>query len=32
MTQRSMKYAEVLNSKMAYVDEGVSEGKETVTL
>ena len=32
MTQRSMKYVEVLNSKMAYVDEGVSEGSETVAL
>jgi haloalkane dehalogenase len=32
MTQRSMKYVDVLNSKMAYVDEGVSEGTEAVVL
>jgi haloalkane dehalogenase len=32
MTQRLMKCVEVLNSEMAYVDEGVSEGKETVAL
>lgn len=32
VTQRSMKYVEVLGSKMAYVDEGVSKGTEPVTL
>jgi haloalkane dehalogenase len=32
MTQRSMKYVDVLSSKMAYVDEGESKGGEPVVL
>lgn len=32
MAQRSMKYVEVLGSKMAYVDEGTGEATQTVAL
>src|SRR5271168_5626123 len=32
MTLRSMKYAEILGSKMAYVDEGVGEAGKPVAL
>jgi haloalkane dehalogenase len=32
MAQKSMKYVEVFGSKMAYVDEGLSKGKEPVAL
>jgi haloalkane dehalogenase len=32
MTQRSMKYVQVLNSKMAYVDDGVNDGTGAVVL